>query len=314
MLESYRKMTSEQLRAHEENVMTFLRSDERFLNCVEDAAELGLSLEVGIHETYSAETRGLSAQKGDKFPYGYSSELEIDFTQNGRVVMTAPKGGKSVQLTVTATIVRTPETMFFKKIELTPYDELIEDETLFHAIEDFLDQIEEDGVGYDSPFLADRSEHDLPSQDLSLHTLADLPEGGEYVEIQGGAFTGAFGRQGSLYLSRDAAFPYRVLLAHILGERYQPGGVVTLEGEDAERLVALLGAISDELAGCILFGDLLTRLGIYEFTPPPNAEKLLSAVSVGRQRDFIEVTETLRECLEMLIEKHGAITYIDTQR
>ena len=120
MLESYRKMTNAHLRAHEENVMTFLRSDERFLDCEEDAAELGLSLSIGIHETYSAETKGLHAARGDKFPYGYSSELEIDFVRDGRVVMTAPKDGKSVQMSVTATIVRTPETMFLKKVELIP--------------------------------------------------------------------------------------------------------------------------------------------------------------------------------------------------
>lgn len=313
MLESYRKMTNEQLRAHEENVMTFLRSDERFLDCEEDAAELGLSLEIGIHETYSAETRGLCASRGGKFPYGYSSELEIDFTQNGRVVMTAPKGGKSVQMSVTATIVRTPETMFIKKIELTPYDELIEDESLFNAIEDFLDQIEEDGVGYASPFLSDQDEHIHPCEDLSLHTLDELGEG-EYAEIAGGVFTGAFARPDSLYLSRDAALPYRILIAHILGEGYLPGGVLTLEGKDAEQLLSLLSAIQDELFGCILFSDLLSRLGIYEFTPPPNAEKLLSAVTVERRAEFAETTRTLCECLTLLFKNHGAITYIDTQR
>ena len=312
MLESYRKMTNAHLRAHEENVITFLRSDERFLDCEEDAAELGLSLEIGIHETYSAETKGLHFAKGDKFPYGYSSELEIDFTRNGRVAMTAPKDGKSVQMSVTATIVRTPETMFFKKIELIPYDELIEDETLFHAIEDFLDQLEDEGVGYDSPFLADGDEHAVPTDDLLIHTLTELPADGEYVEIQGGAFVGAFGRADSLYLSRDAALPYRIFLAHILGAGYIPGGVVTLEGKEAKRLLELLDAACIELPGCMLFSDLLTRLGIYEFTPPPNAEKLLTAVTVGRADDFIRVTETLRECLAMLLDKHGAIAYLDT--
>lgn len=313
MLESYRKMTNAHLCAHEENVMTFLRADERFLDCEEDAAELGLSLSVGIHETYSDETKGLRAAKGDKFPYGYSSELEIDFIRGGRVAMTAPKDGKSVQMSVTATIVRTPETMFFKKIELIPYDELIEDETLFNSIEDFLDQIEDDGVGYDSPFLADEDEHAVPTEDLSIHTLSELSDEGEYVELQGGAFAGAFGRADSIYLSRDAALPYRVFLAHVLGPSYQPGGIVTLEGGDAEALLRLLDAACIELPGCILFSDLLSRLGIYEFTPPPNAEKLLTAVSVSRADDFIQTTETLRECLEMLLRKHGAIAYLDTQ-
>jgi hypothetical protein len=312
MLESYRKMTNAHLCAHEENVMTFLRADERFLDCEEDAAELGLSLGVGIHETYSAETKGLRAAKGDKFPYGYSSELEIDFIRNGRIVMTAPKDGKSVQMSVTATIVRTPETMFFRKIELIPYDELIEDETLFHSIEDFLDQAEDEGVGYDSPFLADENEHAVPTEDLDIHTLAELPKEGAYVEIQGGAFMGAFGRAESLYLSRDAALPYRIFLSHVLGERYVPGGVMTLENDDAGKLLSLLDAACTELPGCILFSDLLTRLGVYELTPPPNAEKLLTAVTVGRQSDFIANTEALRECLAMLLEKHGAIAYLDT--
>ena len=313
MLESYRKMTNAHLRAHEENVMTFLRSDERFLDCEEDAAELGLSLSIGIHETYSAETKGLHAARGDKFPYGYSSELEIDFVRDGRVVMTAPKDGKSVQMSVTATIVRTPETMFLKKVELIPYDELIEDEILFHSIEDFLDQIEDEGVGGPSPFLEDENEHAVPCEDLGLHTLTELPSEGEYVEIQGGAFMGAFGRADSLYLSRDAALPYRIFLAHVLGERYAPGGVVTLEEQDCRSLLALLDAACIELPGCILFSDLQTRLGIYEFTPPPNAEKLLTAVTVGRIDAFVQNTETLRECIEMLLDKHGAIAYLDTE-
>ena len=88
---------------------------------------------------------------------------------------------------------------------------------------------------------------------------------------------------------------------------------MTLEGYEAKKLLSVLDAACIELPGCILFSDLLTRLGIYEFTPPPNAEKLLSAVTVGRQDDFIQSTETLRECLAMLFKKHGAITYIDTQ-
>ena len=312
MLESYRKMTNAHLRAHEENVMTFLRAHERFLDCEEDAAELGLSLSIGIHETYSAETKGLRLSKGDKFPYGYSSELEIDFVRDGHVLMTAPKDGKSVQMSVLATIVRTPETMFLKKIELIPYDELIEDETLFNSIEDFLDHAEDEGVGYASPFLDDKNEHAKPSDDLSLHTLDELPNGGEYVEIQGGAFIGAFGRADSIYLSRDAALPYRILLAHVLGERYIPGGIVTLEEDDAKALIALLDACRDELPGCILFSDLQTRLSVYEFTPPPNAEKLLTAVTVERAEEFVETTRLLVEKLSAMLEEHGAIAYLDT--
>ena len=313
MLESYRKMTNAHLRAHEENVMTFLRSDERFLDCEQDAAELGLSLSVGVHETYSAETKGLRFSKGDKFPYGYSSELEIDFVRDGRVMMTTPKDGKSVQMSATATIVRTPETMFLKKIELIPYDELIEDETLFNSIEDFLDHAEDEGVGYASPFLDDRDEHAKPSDDLSLHSLDELPADGEYVEIQGGAFMGAFGRADSLYLSRDAALPYRIFLAHVLGDRYMPAGVVTLEENEIKELISLLDTCCDELLGCILFSDLLTRLSVYEFTPPPNAEQLLTAVTIGRSADFIETTLTLREKLAEMLKEHGAIAYLDTQ-
>ncbi len=311
MLEAYRKMTDDILRAHEQNVITFLRSDERFLDCEEDAAEMGLTLSVGIHETYTAETKSRHTETEGKFPYGYSSELEIDFVRDGRVMMTNPDEGPAVQLSVTATIVRTPETLFIKKIELIPYDELIEDGELFNGIEDFLDDIEEHGYGIPSPFLSDEAQSAEAGDDLALHLSAATLGDGEYVEIQAGAFMGAFGREDSLYLSRDAMLPYRPLYAHILGRRYQPGGVTVLEEAESRELVELLSALADAAPGALCYGDVLNALSIYEFTPPGNTERVLKQVALRRSADFAETTRALADALEGMIRESGCITVID---
>ncbi len=310
MMESYRKMNNDILRAHEENVMTFLRADERFLDCEEDAAQLGFSLSVGIHEIYTAETRGRGGERSEKFPYGYTSELEIDFVRDGYVAMTDPEGVRGVQMSITATIVRTPETLLFKRIELIPYDELVEDGTFFDAIEDRLDDIEEHGIGVLSPFREDESEGCEPAVDLLLHIgLETLGDGG-YVEYQSGEFFGAYGREDSLYLTRDAAFPYSILLAHVLGSRFLPGGVHSLTAEEGRAFTELLRRLADSLSGATVFGDLLTKCEIYEFTPPGNAEKLLTAVTLGRQEAFRAVTCELADRLSDMLDREHAITVI----
>ena len=311
MLESYRKMTNDILRAHEENVITFLRSDERFLDCEEDAAEMGLTLSVGIHETYTAETRSRHAETEEKFPYGYSSELEIDFVRDGHVVMTNPDEGPAVQMSVTATIVRTPETIFFKKVELIPYDELIEDGTLFDSIEDFLDHVEEHGYGIPSPFLCNEDEHTEPSEDLSLHLSGENLGEGAYIEYQAGAFTGMFGREDSVYLSRDAALPYKPLYAHILGSRFTPGGILSLDRAESEQFLEMLASLAGVIPRCLYYGDVLSHLSIYEFTPPGNAERLLTRVTVLRAEAFCETTLRLRDALAEMLEKENSLTIID---
>lgn len=312
MLEAYRRMTDDLLRAHEQNVITFLRSDERFLDCEEDAAEMGLTLSVGIHETYTAETKSRHTEVEGKFPYGYSSELEIDFVRDGNVMMTNPDEGPAVQLSVTATIVRTPETMFIKRIELIPYDELIEDGELFDGIEDFLDDIEEHGFGAPSPFLCDEMQSPDVSAPLSLcRSPAELPDA-SCVEFQAGSFCGVFGREDSVYLSRDAELPYRALYAHILGRRYLPGGVLTLNNEESLALVELLHSLADAAPGALCYGDILNALSIYEFTPPGNAERLLKQVIIRRTAAFIETTRALADALSEMISREGCVTVIDS--
>ena len=123
---------------------------------------------------------------------------------------------------------------------------------------------------------------------------------------------GMFGKDDSLYLSRDAALPYRILLAHILGERYLPGGIMTLEEEEARELISLIESAADELPGCILFSDLLNRLSVYEFTPPGNAERLLTAVTVKRASAFADLSRRLAASLTELLASGGALTYLDT--
>ena len=311
MLESYRRITNDILRAHEENVMTFLRSDERFLDCEEEAAEMGLTLSVGIHETYTAETRSQKNGEDGKIPYGYSSELEIDFVRDGRVMMTNPDEGPAVQMSVTATVVRTPETMFIKKIELIPYDELIEDGTLFDGIEDLLDHLEDHGCGIPSPFLCNEDEHTEPTADLSLHLSGESLGDGAYIEYQAGAFTGMFGREDSVYLSRDAELAYKPLYAHILGRRYTPGGILSLDRAEGEQFLEMLAGLASTIPRCLYYGDVLSHLSIYEFTPPGNAERLLTRVTVLRAEEFAETTLRLRDALAKMLESEGSLTIVD---
>lgn len=314
MVEAYRKMTNEILRAHEENVMAFLRADMRFGDCEERAEELGVRLSVSVHESYTAHMRSRYGRaEEDKFPYGYSSELEIDLVdaENGYILNTNPEDGRPVQMTLSYTIVRTPETMFVKKIELIPYDEIAEDGSLFAMLEEFLDNIEERGIGSHSPFCDDAKQKRRPTADLALYDGNDRLSDDSYVELQRGEFFGAFGRRDSLYLTPDAFFPYRLLLIHLMGNEFQRGGVTRLDADDLAFFIELLGELAEKTPGALLFSDLLSRLNIYEMTPPENAEKLLSAVTVARGASFVETTRALSEKLAKIAESHGAISVID---
>ena len=175
MIRSYGKMSNGELSAHEENVVSFLYADERFLDCVEDAEDLGVSLSVSVYRPHG----DLPPSEGEpKFPYGYESELRVDFTSDGYILTNNPEEGRAVQMSVSAPLVRTVDSLLIKKTELIPYDELIEDESFFFSIEDFLDDIEDHGVGTPSPFRVNEDEHEIPEGSLAPTTRSSSPATG----------------------------------------------------------------------------------------------------------------------------------------
>ena len=308
MIKSYGKTSNGELAAHEENVVSFLYADERYLDSVEDAEDLGTGLSVSV---YRAHADPPPVEGEDKFSPDYESELRVDFVCDGYVMMNRPKEGRAVQMSVGAPLVRPVESLLIRKLEMIPYDELTEDESFFFSIEDFLDGIEDDGIGVQSPFRDNEDEHDTPEGSLGLMTAEDREGETDLIEVQSGDFDGRFERDDSLYFSRDGFFPFRVLFAHVLDDRYQNGGVWRLSQDDCRAVADLLAEIEEIPDSLSTFSDLLSELSIYEYAPTDRAERLLTAVTLARRDAFKSDAETLYNWFLDRIEEDSSVTVVD---
>ena len=308
MIRSYGKMSNGELAAHEENVVSFLNADERFIDCVEDAEELGATLSVSVYHPHADRS---PVEGEEKFSPAYESELRVDFVADGYVAKNRPEEGGAVQMTVSVPLVKEVESLLIRKLELVPYDEMTEDETFFFAIEDFLDDIEDHGIGAPSPFPANEDEHDVPEGPLSPMTADERGDLTDFIELQIGDFDGRFEREDSLYFTRDGFYPYRVLIAHVLGDRYQNGGVWRLTPDDCRTVADLLSAIGEIPDSLSTFSDLLSELSIYEYAPTDRAERLLTASTIARREAFKSDAQTLCNWILDRIEEDSAVTVVD---
>ncbi len=308
MIKSYGKTSNGELAAHEENVVSFLYADERYLDSVEDAEDLGTGLSVSV---YRAHADPPPVEGEDRFSPDYESELRVDFVCDGYVMMNRPKEGRAVQMSVGAPLVRPVESLLIRKLEMIPYDELTEDESFFFSIEDFLDGIEDDGIGVQSPFRDNEDEHDTPEGSLGLMTAEGREGENDLIEVQSGDFDGRFERDDSLYFSRDGFFPFRVLFAHVLDDRYQNGGVWRLSQDDCRAVADLLAEIEEIPDSLSTFSDLLSELSIYEYAPTDRAERLLTAVTLARRDAFKSDAETLYNWFLDRIEEDSSVTVVD---
>ena len=308
MIKSYGKTSNGELAAHEENVVSFLYADERYLDSVEDAEDLGTGLSVSVYRTHADPP---PVEGEDRFSPDYESELRVDFVCDGYVMMNRPKEGRAVQMSVGAPLVRPVESLLIRKLEMIPYDELTEDESFFFSIEDFLDGIEDDGIGVQSPFRDNEDEHDTPEGTLGLMTAEDREDETDLIEVQSGDFDGRFERDDSLYFSRDGFFPFRVLFAHVLDDRYQNGGVWRLSQDDCRAAADLLAEIEEIPDSLSTFSDLLSELSIYEYAPTDRAERLLTAVTLARRDAFKSDAETLYNWFLDRIEEDSSVTVVD---
>ena len=308
MVRAYGKMSNGELAAHEENVVSFLNADERFIDCAEDAEDLGVSVSVSVYRSHA----DLPPVEGEeKFDPNYESELRVDLVADGYVMMNRPEEGRAVQMSVSVPLVKPAESLLIRRMELYPYDELVEDESFFFSLEDFLDDIEDHGVGIASPFRANEEEHDSPEGTPDLLTDDGRGDAADLVELQIGDFDGRFERTDSLYFSRDGFFPYRVLFAHVLDDRYQNGGVWRLSGEDVRAAADLLSSLSDLPESVSTFSDLLSELAVYEFAPTDRAERLLTAVTLDRRDRFLSDAKTLSDWLYDRAEEGEGVTVVD---
>jgi len=307
MIKSYGKTSNGELAAHEENVVSFLYADERYLDSVEDAEDLGTGLSASVCRTHADPP---PVEGEDKFSPDYESELRVDFVCDGYVMMNRPKEGRAVQMSVGAPLVRPVESLLIRKLEMIPYDELTEDESFFFAIEDFLDEIEDNGIGVQSPFRDNEDEHDVPEGPLGVMTAEDR-EGADLIELQSGDFDGRFERDDSLYFSRDGFFPFRVLFAHVLDDRYQNGGVWRLSQDDCRAAAELLEAIDEIPDSLSTFSDLLSELSVYEYAPTDRAERLLTKATLARRDAFKSDAVTLLDWFLARIEEDSAVTVVD---
>ena len=308
MIKSYGKTSNGELAAHEENVVSFLYADERYLDSVEDAEDLGTGLSVSVYRTHADPP---PVEGEDRFSPDYESELRVDFVGDGYVMMNRPKEGRAVQMSVGAPLVRPVESLLIRKLEMIPYDELTEDESFFFSIEDFLDGIEDDGIGVQSPFRDNEDEHDTPEGSLGLMTAEDREGESDLIEVQNGDFDGRFERDDSLYFSRDGFFPFRVLFAHVLDDRYQNGGVWRLSQDDCRAVADLLAEIEEIPDSLSTFSDLLSELSIYEYAPTDRAERLLTAVTLARRDAFKSDAETLYNWFLDRIKEDSSVTVVD---
>ena len=308
MIRSYGKMSNGELAAHEENVISFLYADERFLDCVEDAEDLGLTLSVSVYRPHADRA---PAEGEGKFSPAYESELRVDFVSDGYVMMNNPEEGRAVQMSVGVPLVKTVESLLFRRLELIPYDELIEDESFFFSIEDFLDDIEDHGVGCASPFRANEEEHEIPDGPSAPMTADARGDLADLVELQAGDFDGRFERPDSLYFTRDGFFPFRVLIAHVLADRYQNGGVWRLSQEECRAFADLLSALSELPESATTFSDLLSELSVYEFAPTDRAERLLTSVTLDRRADFLSDALSLADWLSDRLDEGASVTVVD---
>lgn len=308
MIKSYGKTSNGELAAHEENVVSFLYADERYLDSVEDAEDLGTGLSVSVYRTHADPP---PVEGEDKFSPDYESELRVDFVCDGYVMMNRPKEGRAVQMSVGAPLVRPVESLLIRKLEMIPYDELTEDESFFFSIEDFLDGIEDDGIGVQSPFRDNEDEHDTPEGSLGLMTAEDREGESDLIEVQNGDFDGRFERDDSLYFSRDGFFPFRVLFAHVLDDRYQNGGVWRLSQDDCRAVADLLAEIAEIPDSLSTFSDLLSELSIYEYAPTDRAERLLTKATLARREAFKSDAETLYNWFLDRIEEDSSVTVVD---
>ena len=312
MIQSYGKTSNEELHAHEENVVSFLRADERFCDCEEDAEDLGVSLSVSICRS-SSPFLDVDEAAGEKFRHGYESELRIDIVRDGYILNNVPEEGRAVQMTVSHPVVKTPETLLFKKVELIPYDEVIEDETLFFSLEDFLDDIEDRGPGNATPFCVNENEHEFPEGNLSPMTIGERGNETGLIEIQRGEYDGFFERPDSLYFTRDGFYPLRVLIAHVQAERYQNGGVWVLSPEECREIADLLTETEDAIdnAKILTYSDVLSGLSIYEFAPTDRAERLLTRVTMFRRSEYLSDVDLLAEWFNARSDAGEQVTVID---
>ncbi len=309
MIRSYGKMSNGELRAHEENVVSFLFADERFLDCMEDAEDLGCSLSVSVYRPHADRP----PEEGEpKFSTAYEAELRVDFVSDGYIMTNKPEEGRAVQMSVGVPLVKGVEALLFHRMELIPYDEIAEDETFFFLIEDFLDDIEDHGIGAPSPFRVNDDEHEVPEGPLFPMTAEERGDRPDLIELQCGEFDGRFERENSLYFTRDGFYPFRVLIAHVLSDRYQNGGVWHLSTDDCNAVAELLAPLMDLPAGQFsTFSELLSDLSVYEFAPTDRAERLLTAATLSRRADFSRDAELLCDWFLTRIEEGTPVTVVD---
>lgn len=308
MIRSYGKMSNGELAAHEENVVSFLRADERFCDCEEDAEDLGVSLSVSVCRSHADPP---PAEGEEKFSPGYESDLRVDFVSDGYVMMNRPEEGRALQMSVSVPLVKAVDSLFIRRLELVSYDELTEDETFFFAVEDFLDEIEDRGVGIASPFCANENEREEPEGPFSPMASEEKGELSDLIEWQIGEFDGLFDKDDSLYLTRDGFYPFRVLLAHVLGDRYRNGGVWRLSEEDCRAFLDLVSGIVDLPDAVSTFSDLLSELSVYEFAPTDRAERLLTAVTLSRREEFLSDAGAVADWISERLDAGETVTVVD---
>ena len=301
MLKSYRSMTNDLLLAHEETALSLLQADPDFSEAQQVAEDLGVSLSLSIRRPYTL------PDQQTKFAYGYESELCIDVVCDGQVLYTANPDVDPTQMSLSYPLVRTPDTLLLRRIELIPFEKIIEDGTLFAMLDEYFDDIEEYGATRLSPIPADETVPD-PTDPAGILTPEEA-ESCEAVEVCAGAFTGVFGASDSLFWSRQGFSPYRWLLFAILGEKYNKDGINRMVGEEAERFCSLLSELP--LSGRGLFSSQLSELGIYHLSPTDRSDRLLTHYAGARHDAFLADTERLLIHLKEALRQEGCFTVIE---
>ena len=307
--ETLRRVTRGDIIAHGESVIAALEAEEGFAEVKAQAEALGVHISVYVRDTFTYDKQHdfKLAEDDEDIPYGYAADLRIDMTREGRILFAQDEFGGFDQLTQSYNIIYTPDTLFGKKLTFREYAEIDGSESIIDYLAGFLDTIKEDKGGIASVLVAnDEADAPLSEQLDMIEALSDLPEGEDVVEICGGAFSGIYLAEGSLFFTRDGFRPMGLLLEARQFGFFCDHGVSTIDREKWDTFKKDLAGFT-KLAekGVPGFTEICSQLGLYSLEPSAKEEKRLNQITSLRAKEFADTCKRFIAWGDQKMEEQG---------
>ncbi len=310
MKRSFRSTTYEDVIAYAQDLIEELREKEEYLSAVSRAEALGYAITATVRHTYTEDFAASYTPNPDAtgpIPVGYAMELWFDITAAGHVLVT--NGETPVQCSVSALAAETSGVFLIRHLKLLTLDEVLDHTPVAAMLEEYLDALEEEGYAL-SPFVTDALAPVSPRGGDGVINLARV-EDGSYVELSRMPYDGSFGREDSLYLSRDAFLPYRLFLLGITGRSTDFEGAYLLPDIDTtEAFLEILDEIPHAIRNALNFDDLYSALLDSPLAPTPRAEQLLDALTICRRNAFLDDCERIADFIREQLADENTITIL----